>query len=331
MTPERQSARSRLSGAQAVPLRPVLSRPQSVPAAGVRLQKFLAEAGVASRRAGEEFILNGRVAVNGVVISELGTRVFPGRDRVTLDGRPINAQAKLYVLLHKPRGFVCSRADEEGRPIVGELLPEEWKHLYPVGRLDFNSEGLLLLTNDGDFSLRLTHPRHGVRKKYVATLSGVVGPEVMDQLTRGIFSEGERLRAQSAKLLGTEGGKSRVELELTDGKNREVRRMFETLGLYVKKLVRTQIGNLRLGPLKPTEWRMLRPAEVRALLSPTTIKDEPYEQQDFQPHEPPPPRYSRPAPADRFERSRPFARRAPSRGPDSGFKPRAARKPHFSH
>ena len=234
----------------------------------MRLQKFLAEAGVASRRAGEQFIRDGRVAVNGAVVCELGTRVFPARDRVTVDGRAVKSQQKLYVALHKPRGYVCSRADEEGRPIVGELLPDEWRHLYPVGRLDFNSEGLLLLTNDGEFSLRLTHPRHGIRKKYLVTLSGRVTPEILAQLTRGIFSDGERLRAQTAKLLGTDGGKSQVELELADGKNREVRRMFETLGLFVKRLVRTQIGRLKLGTLKLAEWRTLTDSEIKSLLTP---------------------------------------------------------------
>jgi pseudouridine synthase len=276
----------------------------------VRLQKFLAEAGVASRRAGEEFIRNGRVAVNGAIVAELGTRVFPARDRITVDGRVVTSQAKIYVVLHKPRGFVCSRADEEGRPIVGELLPKEWSHLYPVGRLDFNSEGLLLLTNDGDFSLRLTHPSHGVRKKYVVTLSGIVTPEILAQLTRGIFNDGERLRAQTARLLGTEGGKSQVELELTDGKNREVRRMFETLGMFVKRLVRTQIGPLKLGPLQPTEWRTLTPSEIRSLLVPTSAQAAPVAARGFPPraanHSP-----GRPAAAAYAHRATPLSRPAP--------------------
>ena len=311
-----------------MPLRPADSRPPPAPAAGVRLQKFLAEAGVASRRTSEEFIRNGRVAVNGAVVGELGTRVFPARDRITVDGRIVTSQAKLYVVLHKPRGYVCSRADEEGRPIVGELLPKEWSHLYPVGRLDFNSEGLLLLTNDGDFSLRLTHPSHGVRKKYVVTLSGIVTPEILAQLTRGIFSDGERLRAQTARLLGTEGGKSQVELELTDGKNREVRRMFETLGLFVKRLVRTQIGPLKLGPLQPTEWRMLTPAEIRALLVPTSAQAAPAAGREFQPaaanRRPGPP-----AAATYPRRDKPFNRPPPSRAfaPRPRPRPGAGRQP----
>ena len=234
----------------------------------LRLQKFLAEAGVASRRAAEQLIREGKVCVNGKAVTELGVRITPGRDRVTLGGQQVWIRRKLYLALNKPRGYVCSRADEEGRPTIAELLPEEWHHLFTVGRLDFNSEGLLLLTNDGDFSLRLTHPRYGVRKIYQATLSARLGPEALAQLTRGVFSEGDRLRAHSAKLLSGEGSKSIVELELAEGKNREVRRMFEALGLFVKRLVRTQIGSLSLGRLKTGQWRALTEPEIKSLLSP---------------------------------------------------------------
>jgi 23S rRNA pseudouridine2605 synthase len=223
---------------------------------------------VASRRAAEQLIREGKVCVNGKAVTELGVRITPGRDRVTLGGQQVWIRRKLYLALNKPRGYVCSRADEEGRPTIAELLPEEWHHLFTVGRLDFNSEGLLLLTNDGDFSLRLTHPRYGVRKIYQATLSARLGPEALAQLTRGVFSEGDRLRAHSAKLLSGEGSKSIVELELAEGKNREVRRMFEALGLFVKRLVRTQIGSLSLGRLKTGQWRALTEPEIKSLLSP---------------------------------------------------------------
>src|SRR5579859_6678326 len=145
----------------------------------LRLQKFLADAGVASRRASEALIREGRVAVNGQVVQEMGTRIEAGHDTVTVDGKPVKAKRKLYLALNKPRGLVCSRKDEFDRPTIYELLPREWGHLHSVGRLDFNSEGLIFLTNDGEFSLRLTHPRYGVRKKYVATVEGQVDGQML--------------------------------------------------------------------------------------------------------------------------------------------------------
>ena len=156
----------------------------------VRLQKFLADAGVASRRAGEQIILAGRVAVNGETVAELGTRVDPVHDQVAVDGKPVRAKRKLYVALNKPPGLVCSRKDELERPTIYELLPKEWGHLHSVGRLDYNSEGLIFLTNDGEFSLHLTHPRYGVRKKYVATVEGRVAAEMLGQFTRGRVASG---------------------------------------------------------------------------------------------------------------------------------------------
>jgi 23S rRNA pseudouridine2605 synthase len=248
--------------------RPAAPPPSRPSGRELRLQKFLAEAGVASRRAAEQLIRDGHVSINGQVVSELGVRITPGRDHVTVDGRQVWIRRKLYLALNKPRGYVCSRADEEGRPTITELLPPEWHHLFTVGRLDFNSEGLLLLTNDGEFSLRLTHPRYGVRKIYQATLSARLQPEALAQLTRGVFSEGDRLRADRVRLLPGDGAKSIVELELAEGKNREVRRMFEALGIFVKRLVRTQIGSLPLGRLKTGQWRTLTEPEIKSLLSP---------------------------------------------------------------
>ena len=233
----------------------------------MRLQKFLAEAGVASRRASERVILDGRVAVNGQPVRELGTKVDAAHDRVTLDGKPLRPRRKLYIALHKPRGCVCTRKDELDRPTVVELLPKEWSNLYPVGRLDFNSEGLIFLTNDGEFSLRLTHPRYGVRKRYRVSLVGRVTSGTMAELKRGVFSEGERLKAEKATLLVSGPLGSEVELELAEGRNREVRRMFETLGLIVKRLVRTQIGRIKLGQLKLGRWRALTETEIESLLA----------------------------------------------------------------
>ena len=228
----------------------------------VRLQKFLAEAGVASRRAAEQIILEGRVSVNGQIVRKLGTKVASPPDRILVDGQPIRERRKIYIALHKPVGFVCSRKDELGRQTVYELLPKEWQIANTVGRLDFNSEGLIFLTNDGEFALRLTHPRYGVRKKYVATIEGALEQQMLDKIVRGVFYGGERLKAESARQIV----RNVVELELTEGKNREVRRLFESQGLVVKRLQRTQIGKIKLGELKPGRWRALTETEIETLL-----------------------------------------------------------------
>ena len=232
-----------------------------------RLQKFLAEAGVASRRAAERFILDGRIAVNHRTVRQLGTKVDPVHDTVAVDGKPVRVRRKIYVALHKPAGCVCSHKDELGRPTIYDLLPKEWQIASSVGRLDFNSEGLIFLTNDGQFALRLTHPRYGVRKKYVATIDGEVELELLKRFTQGIFDGGERLKALSARLVSGSRARSVVELELAEGKNREVRRLFESQGLTVKRLQRTQIGKIKLGELKPGRWRTLTEIEIKTLVS----------------------------------------------------------------
>jgi len=233
----------------------------------VRLQKFLADAGVASRRTGEQFILEGRVKVNGQVVSLLGSKVDPDRDQVAVDGKVVRPKNLVYVALNKPVGCVCSRKDELGRPTIYELLPREWETVQSVGRLDYNSEGLIFLTNDGQFALRLTHPRYGIRKKYLATVEGAVTPAMMQLFKQGIFHEGERLKALSAKIISGTRAKSVVELELGEGKNREVRRLFESQAVTVKKLQRTQIGKIKLGELKPGKWRTLNAVEIKTLIS----------------------------------------------------------------
>jgi len=233
----------------------------------VRLQKFLADAGVASRRAGEQFILDGRVAVNGEIVRLLGTKIDPTHDEISVDGKVIRAKRRLYIALHKPAGCVCSRKDERGRPTIYELLPREWQIVHSVGRLDYDSEGLIFLANDGQFSLRLTHPRFGVRKKYVASVEGEVTPEMLQKFTRGIFDAGEKLRALSARMISGSRAHSVVELEMGEGKNREVRRLFESQGLAVAKLQRTQIGKIKLGELKPGRWRTLSASEIKTLMA----------------------------------------------------------------
>jgi len=233
----------------------------------VRLQKFLADAGVASRRAGEQFILDGRVTVNGEVVRLLGSKVDPGQDRVAVDGKIVKARKLVYAALNKPVGCVCSRKDELNRPTIYELLPKEWETVQTVGRLDYKSEGLIFVTNDGQFALRLTHPRYGVRKKYLVTVEGEVTPEMIAQFKQGIFHEGEKLKALAGRIISASRAKSVVELELGEGKNREVRRLFESQAITVKKLQRIQIGKIKLGELKPGKWRMLNAVEIKTLTS----------------------------------------------------------------
>ena len=233
----------------------------------IRLQKYLSEAGVASRRAGEALIRAGKVEVNGQIVRTLGTKVSPVTDEVAIEGVPIQLKRKLYLAVHKPRGHVCTRRDDKGRPMLNDLLPEEWRHCYSVGRLDRESEGLIFVTNDGEFALRMTHPRHEVRKVYVADIKGRVPEPVLGKLTRGVTHRGERLEAKSAKLLSSNNTRSEVELELAEGKNREVRRLFMALGLKVTRLVRVRIGPIWLGELRAGKWRTLTDTEIKTLLA----------------------------------------------------------------
>jgi 23S rRNA pseudouridine2605 synthase len=238
-----------------------------IPVLNVRLQKFLAEAGVASRRASEQIILEGRVSVNGQTVRELGSKVDPARDKVAVDGTPVRQKRKVYVALNKPPGYICSQRDELKRRTIGNLLPKEWGNLQSVGRLDLDSEGLIFLTNDGEFSLHLTHPRYGVRKKYLATVGGRVGSEMLKRFTGGVSDAGETLKAEKARVLSANNTNSLVELELAEGKNREVRRLFESQGLTVNRLVRMQIGKIKLGELPSGKWRILTEPEIKSLLS----------------------------------------------------------------
>lgn len=232
----------------------------------LRLQKFLAEAGVASRRASEQIILSGRVQVNGQVVREMGVKVDPVHDQVSLDGQKVKARKRLYIAMHKPRGYLCTCKDPQQRSTVAQLLPKEWDTLYPVGRLDMDSEGLLLLTNDGEFCLRLTHPRYGIRKTYRATVLGRFDPKLIPKLTGGITVEGELLRAEKVRLLECNNTHSVLELVLTEGKNREVRRLLSALGFTVERLQRSQIGCVKLGELPAGRWRTLTESEKKSLL-----------------------------------------------------------------
>lgn len=232
----------------------------------IRLQKLIAEAGVASRRQAEEMIQEGRVRVNGVLVTQLGTRADPAKDRIEVDGHPLPGARKYYIAINKPRGVLCTRSDPNHRRILGDLLPAEWSSLYPVGRLDRDSEGLIFMTNDGDFCLRLTHPRFEVRKTYRALVEGTLQNQHLARLTKGVYHEGERLKAIKARLLEADEERCAVELELAEGRYHEVRRMIEAVGGRVLRLKRLKIGPIHLGELKTGRWRTLSDSEVKSLL-----------------------------------------------------------------
>ncbi|MCD6338760.1 MAG: rRNA pseudouridine synthase [Verrucomicrobia bacterium] len=231
----------------------------------MRLQKYLAAAGAASRRAAETLILEGRVAVNGRSVRVLGSKVDPKTDAVTIDGEPVRPRRKLYVALHKPRGYLCARRDPQKRRLVLDLLPPEWNTLYPAGRLDRDTEGLLFLTNDGEFCHCVTHPSFGILKRYIVTVSGRASEALAVRLIEGVRHRGEQLQAVAAQVVSANNTRSRLEVVLCEGRNREVRRMMKALGVSVERLQRIQIGPIKLGELPSGKWRVLTPAEVQTL------------------------------------------------------------------
>ncbi len=233
---------------------------------GERLQKFLARAGIASRRQCEALIAAGRVQVNGQVVRTPGTRVRPGRDHVRVDGEAVRSGDAVTLLLHKPAGYITSRSDPQGRPVVTSLLPAAGlPRLFPVGRLDWDTEGLLLLTNDGELAHALTHPRFGVRKVYHAKLKGHPTPETLARLTRGVVCDGEPLKALAVLPLHPTRQNAWLAVTLEQGRYRQVRRMCEAVGHPVLKLIRVALGPLRLGALPRGQCRPLTPDELHNL------------------------------------------------------------------
>ncbi len=232
----------------------------------VRLQKVLAAAGVASRRAAERLIREGRVEVNGRVVREMGTKVDPRADAVRVNGRrlTIRPAAPCYFMLHKPRGVVTTLSDPEGRPTVRELLPRVRTRLFPVGRLDYDTEGLLLLTDDGFLARDLMHPRTGVLKTYLAKVRGRPTREALDRLESGIMLDGRRTLPARARLV-RDAPNAWVEIRIVEGRNRQVRRMLEAVGHPVQRLRRTGYAGILLGNLPQGQSRHLTPAEVERL------------------------------------------------------------------
>jgi 23S rRNA pseudouridine2605 synthase len=233
----------------------------------VRLQKFLARAGVASRRASEELIETGRVTVDGSTVTELGAKVDPERSTVAVDGEVVERRPARWVALHKPPGYLCTRDDPRGRPTVYHLLPEgPLQDLFHVGRLDFMSEGLLLLTNEGDLAHRLLHPSGGTEKRYEVRLAPPVPEGLARRLLAGVELQDGPASADAASVLPDPGGDGTVVLvTLHEGRNREIRRMMDALGGRIRSLRRLSFGPVELGELPAGEWRELDEAEVEAL------------------------------------------------------------------
>ena len=236
-----------------------------------RLQKLIAAAGIASCRHAEELIVAGKVTVNGEVITQLGAKADPEKDHIKVNGKLINPQLqsreKVYVLLNKPKGYLSSVSDPEGRPLVTELLPPSLGRLHPVGRLDFNTEGLLLLTNDGEFTNFITAARNQVEKVYEVKVKGVPTDAAIERLRRGVTLE-DRTRTAPAKIKKVSQTETNAwyEVVLHQGRNQQIRRMFELTGHSVLKLRRVRIGSLGDENLKPGYWRFLSPGEVGRLI-----------------------------------------------------------------
>jgi len=231
----------------------------------MRINKFIAACGVASRRKAEEFVLNGDVKVNGVVVTELSFDVKE-TDKVLLKNVEINVMGKKdYVMLHKPKGYITACSDDKGRKTVLDLMPDNFKHLKPVGRLDYDSEGLLLLTNDGELAYALTHPSHEVPKKYIVRIEGQIKESELACLRKGVVIDGERLASCKAVPILFDGKDTKIEITIKEGKNRQIRKMFEAIGKIVVFLKRVSIGELELGNINRGGHRELTIAEIEYL------------------------------------------------------------------
>ena len=238
----------------------------------IRLQKLIADCGIASRRKAEQLIAEGKVRVNGR-IAEIGDKVDPVNDKITVGSRKLLPQTsrKVYIMLHKPRGFVTTMDDELGRKCVAELVSNVEQRVFPVGRLDRDSEGLLLMTNDGDFANRISHPRSHVSKTYRVTVRQQVTEEMLAKLSEGLMIDGQMTLPADVNLITKEANRNVMQITLYEGRNRQIRKMCEELGLEVMRLKRTAVGNVKLGMLKPGDWRDLSDDELRSLMASAQI------------------------------------------------------------
>ncbi|MHB1456038.1 MAG: pseudouridine synthase [Armatimonadota bacterium] len=233
------------------------------------MQKLLAAAGVASRRQAENLISSGRVTVNGITITQLGAKADPEIDVVALDGKPVDMHPEyVYILLNKPRGYTSTRRDPFAKRLITDLVQIAGKQVYPVGRLDVDTEGMIILTNDGDFAFRMTHPKHHVTKRYQVEALGVIPQDALDQLSKGVLLD-DGLTAPaitSLRAINTARNTSIVDITITEGRKRQIRRMFFEVGHPLIRLTRTSIGKVLLGRLKPGEWRFLSKDETDGLI-----------------------------------------------------------------
>lgn len=233
-----------------------------------RLQKILSRAGIASRRAVEKMITEGRISVNGIVTTVLGHKADPQKDAIRVDGRLVCLETeKIYLVLHKPKGYVTTLSDPQGRPIVTDLLSGIAVRVYPVGRLDYDSEGLLILTNDGEFAQRLQHPRFGIPKTYRIKVEGRLAKGELKSLEKGIDLPDGKFLPAGMRIEKTNPGSTWVTLTLTDGRNRVIRRAFDAIGHSVTRLIRVAVADITLSPLGEGRWRTLTPGEVERLLT----------------------------------------------------------------
>jgi 23S rRNA pseudouridine2605 synthase len=237
-----------------------------------RLNKYLAHAGVGSRRHCDDMILHGRVRVDGEVVRELGSRIDPAHQRVEVDGEPLHAERLVYWLVNKPPGYLCTNHDPAGRPRVIDLVPHVHERVYTVGRLDEDSEGLLLLTNDGDLAFRLMHPRFGVYKSYLVQVAGKPSREDIGKLLTGVWLSDGHVKAKRVKRLKSQGDSTWLEIVLAEGKNREIRRMLARLDHKVMRLKRIALGPIKLDRLPRGKSRRLKPEEVARLRHACTRK-----------------------------------------------------------
>jgi 23S rRNA pseudouridine2605 synthase len=230
-----------------------------------RLQKILARGGIAARRKAEELIVAGRVRVDGRVVTELGTKADSRKQRIEVDGKRVIKEPLVYVLLHKPRDIVCTASDPEGRPTVTSLVKGLTMRLTPIGRLDYATSGVLLLSNDGDFAMGLLHPKRAVKKIYVAKVQGEVSDVALARFKQSIVIDGKPTKPIDVRILRVENRKTWLELTLEEGKNRQIRRLGEAIGYQVMRLVRTHFAGLTIEGLRPGEYRMLTTSELRDL------------------------------------------------------------------
>jgi 23S rRNA pseudouridine2605 synthase len=233
--------------------------------AALRLNQAIAKTGYCSRRDADKLIAEGRVSVNGELVRDFSRAVDPDHDELAIDGNPLNIHDFLYVAMYKPRGIVTTTSDEQGRTTVLDLLPVRLRHLRPVGRLDMHSEGLILITNDGDLTQKVTHPVHHLPKTYIVTVRGDLTNRDLKLMSRGILLDDGITLPANTRLINRDSTSTTFELTIREGRNRQIRRMCEQLGFNVSRLVRVSIGELQLGQMTPGSWRYLTSVELRQL------------------------------------------------------------------